>query len=82
MPLVTLTLREGKSVEFKTAVLGAVHQALVNSGVPEKDRFQRVLALAPWQRPIDPMEGIVIHDTAVADSALAHGVDGFDGRTR
>ena len=47
MPLVTLTLREGKSSEFKTAVLGAVHRALVASGVPEKDRFQRVLALAP-----------------------------------
>ena len=47
MPLVTLTLREGKSSEFKTAVLGAVQRALVASGVPEKDRFQRVLALAP-----------------------------------
>ena len=47
MPLVTLTLREGKSAEYKTAVLGAVHQALVNSGVPEKDRFQRVLAMRP-----------------------------------
>lgn len=45
MPLVTLTLRQGKSTEYKAAVLGAVHQALVNSGVPEKDRFQRVLAL-------------------------------------
>ena len=47
MPLVTLTVREGKSAEFKTAVLGAVHQALVISGVPEKDRFQRVLVLGP-----------------------------------
>ena len=32
MPLVTLTLREGKSAQFKTAVVGAVHQAHVNSG--------------------------------------------------
>jgi phenylpyruvate tautomerase PptA (4-oxalocrotonate tautomerase family) len=47
MPLVTLTLREGKSGEFKTAVLGAVHRALVASGVPEADRFHRVLALGP-----------------------------------
>jgi phenylpyruvate tautomerase PptA (4-oxalocrotonate tautomerase family) len=46
MPLVTLTLREGKSREFKSAVLGAVHSALVASGVPEKDRFQRVLELS------------------------------------
>jgi hypothetical protein len=43
MPLVTLTIREGKSSEFKSAVLGAVHSALIASGVPEKDRFQRVL---------------------------------------
>ncbi len=46
MPLVTLTVRKGKSREFKSAVLGAVHAALVGSGVPEKDRFQRVLELA------------------------------------
>ena len=45
MPLVTLTVRKGKSSEFKSAVLGAVHRALVASGVPEKDRFQRVLEL-------------------------------------
>jgi len=43
---------------------------------------RRVLALSPWQRPVDPMEGIVIHDTAVTGRELAHGVDGFDGRTR
>ena len=45
MPLVTLTVREGKSAQFKSAVLDAVHGALVSSGVPEKDKFQRVLAL-------------------------------------
>lgn len=47
MPLVTFTTREGKSSEFKSAVLGAVHSALIASGVPEKDRFQRVLELSP-----------------------------------
>ena len=47
MPLVTVTLRPGKSNEFKTAILSAVHGALVASGVPEKDRFQRVLELWP-----------------------------------
>jgi hypothetical protein len=46
MPLVTLTIREGKSGEFKSAVLDAVHSALIASGVPEKDRFQRVLELS------------------------------------
>src|ERR1700758_164064 len=45
MPLVTLTVREGRSSEFKSAVFSAVHSALVASGVPEKDRFQRVLEL-------------------------------------
>jgi phenylpyruvate tautomerase PptA (4-oxalocrotonate tautomerase family) len=45
MPLVTLTVRKGKSAAFKAAVLDAVHGALVSSGVPEKDKFQRVLEL-------------------------------------
>jgi len=47
MPLVTLTVRKGKSSAFKSAVLDAVHRALVASGVPEKDKFQRVLELGP-----------------------------------
>jgi hypothetical protein len=47
MPLVTLTWRKGKSAEFQTAVLDAVHRALAAaSGVPEKDRFHRVLSSA------------------------------------
>jgi len=45
MPLITLTIRKPKTAAFKSAVLGAVHAALVASGVPEKDRFQRVLEL-------------------------------------
>jgi len=54
MPLVTLTIRKGKSAEFKSAVLSAVHHALVTSGVPEKDRFQRVLELSPDDFRFDP----------------------------
>ena len=45
MPLVTLTVRRPKSGAFKSAVLAAVHGALIASGVPEHDRFQRVLEL-------------------------------------
>jgi phenylpyruvate tautomerase PptA (4-oxalocrotonate tautomerase family) len=45
MPLVTLTVRKPKGAAFKSAVLSAVHQALVASGVPEKDRFHRVFEL-------------------------------------
>ncbi len=47
MPLVTVTTLNGKSREFKSSVLDGVHAALVASGVPETDRFQRVLELGP-----------------------------------
>ena len=46
MPLVTLTIRRGKDVAFKSAVLNAVHNALVAAGVPQADRFHRVLELS------------------------------------
>ena len=45
MPLVTVTVRKGKSTPFKSAILGAVHKGLIAAGVPEADRFQRVLEL-------------------------------------
>lgn len=54
MPLVTVTVRKGKSTEFKSAVLAAVHHALVSSGVPETDRFQRVLELGEDDFRFDP----------------------------
>ena len=47
MPLVTLTVRRGRDAAFKSAVLDAVHNALVASGVPQADRFHRVLELSP-----------------------------------
>ena len=45
MPIVTLTVRKPKSEKFKSTVLDAVHAALVSSGVPETDLFQRVAEL-------------------------------------
>jgi hypothetical protein len=54
MPFVTVTIRQGKSSEFKSAVFGAVHSALIAAGVPEKDRFQRVLELSPDDFRFDP----------------------------
>src|SRR4051812_8534409 len=45
MPLITLTVRKPKTEAFKSAVLAGAHAALVASGVPEKDRFHRVLEL-------------------------------------
>ena len=54
MPLVTLTVRKPKSEEFKSGVLAAVHQALLASGVPPADRFQRVLELDAADFRFDP----------------------------
>jgi phenylpyruvate tautomerase PptA (4-oxalocrotonate tautomerase family) len=45
MPLVTLTVRKPKGAEFKAKVLDAVHASLVSIGVPDTDKFQRVLEL-------------------------------------
>lgn len=45
MPLVTITVRKPKTSAFKTMVLDAVHAALVGSGVPATDKFQRVIEL-------------------------------------
>ena len=54
MPLVTATVRKPKSAEFKTRLLDAVHAALVASGVPETDRFQRVIELDAADFRYDP----------------------------
>ncbi len=54
MPLVTLTVRKPKTKSFKAAVLDAVHAALVASGVPAADLFQRVLELDAEDFRFDP----------------------------
>lgn len=54
MPLVTVTVRKGKPPAFKAAVLDAIHAALVSSGVPATDRFQRVLELDAESFRFDP----------------------------
>lgn len=54
MPLVTLTVQRPTSNEVKTRVLAAVHRALVGIGVPETDRFQRVLELDATDFRFDP----------------------------
>jgi phenylpyruvate tautomerase PptA (4-oxalocrotonate tautomerase family) len=45
MPLITVTTRKGKSSDFKSSLLNGIHAALVAAGVPETDRFQRILEL-------------------------------------
>lgn len=54
MPLVTLTVRKPKTPAFKAGVLDAVHAALVASGVPETDKFQRVIELDADDFRFDP----------------------------
>jgi phenylpyruvate tautomerase PptA (4-oxalocrotonate tautomerase family) len=54
MPLVTLTVRKPKSATFKADVLDAVHAALVASGVPATDKFQRVIELEAEDFRFDP----------------------------
>jgi phenylpyruvate tautomerase PptA (4-oxalocrotonate tautomerase family) len=54
MPLVTVTLQNKRSKEFKSTVLDAVHRSLVAAGVPETDRFQRVLELEADDFRFDP----------------------------
>jgi phenylpyruvate tautomerase PptA (4-oxalocrotonate tautomerase family) len=45
MPLVTITVQKPKTIEFKWMVLDSVHAALRHVGVPETDKFQRVIEL-------------------------------------
>lgn len=54
MPLVTVTVRKPKTAAFKASVLDAVHAALVLSGVPETDKFQRVIELEAEDFRFDP----------------------------
>ena len=46
------------------------------------DDTRRMLARSPWNTPVDPVEGVVIHEPLGARMHIAEGVDGFDGRTR
>jgi phenylpyruvate tautomerase PptA (4-oxalocrotonate tautomerase family) len=46
MPLVKVSLREGKSPDYKRAVLGGIHAALVEAFViPDHDRHQQIYEL-------------------------------------
>jgi len=43
----------------------------------------RMLRRAPWRKPVDATEGVIIHDAAREFAPrLAQGVDGYSGRTR
>jgi 4-oxalocrotonate tautomerase len=55
MPLVTITVREGKSPEFLQKVGNAVHAALVaKAPIPEADRFQIFHEVPAANLVVDP----------------------------
>ncbi len=65
-----------KDIDFTPAGIRARWQA----GYTET---RRLVALAPWQQPVDPIEGVVIHDTqAIPRHQFAAGIDGFRGKTK
>ena len=66
MPLVTVTLQQKRPAALKSAILEAVHRSLVANGVPETDRFQRVLELDG-----DSFR----YDARYPDAAAARGAD-------
>jgi phenylpyruvate tautomerase PptA (4-oxalocrotonate tautomerase family) len=48
MPLVTITIIEGKTREFKKSILDAVHDSLVAAfKIPDHDRNQRIIEIQP-----------------------------------
>jgi phenylpyruvate tautomerase PptA (4-oxalocrotonate tautomerase family) len=66
MPLVTVTLARERNREFTSAILDGIQRSLVANGVPETDRFQRVLTLA---------EASFRYDTHYPDVATARSRD-------
>ena len=65
-----------KDIDFTPAGIRARWQA----GYSET---RRMVALAPWRRPVDPIEGVIIHELAAAPGhELAAGIDGFRGKTK
>lgn len=77
MPLVTLTVLRPKSVAFKDSVLQAVHDALVSVGVPEADRFHRVLELSEddfrFDRHYPDVQGSRTNDFVLIEILLSAG---------
>jgi phenylpyruvate tautomerase PptA (4-oxalocrotonate tautomerase family) len=63
MPLVKIEIIEGKTRDYKRAILDGVHQALMNSlGIPDSDRFQRLYELPfnNFEYPPDRTPNVII----------------------
>jgi phenylpyruvate tautomerase PptA (4-oxalocrotonate tautomerase family) len=68
MPLVTITIVEGKTREFKTLILEAVHDSLVAAfKIPDHDRNQRIIEVSPenFECPVGKAENFVIIEMTV-----------------
>jgi len=47
MPLVRVDMLQGKTAEYKKAVLDCIHEGLMESiGIPDWDRFQRIVEIS------------------------------------
>jgi NTE family protein len=65
-----------KDIDFTQAGIDARWQA----GYADT---RRMLDLSPWTGPVDPVEGVVIHDILTGSATpLAAGIDGFEGKTK
>ncbi|RZI44651.1 patatin-like phospholipase family protein [Herbaspirillum sp. HC18] len=65
-----------KDIDFTPAGIRARRQA-------GYEDTRRMLEAAPWERPADPLEGVIIHDILAGKEAPpAAGVDGFAGKTK
>jgi NTE family protein len=43
---------------------------------------RHMIERAPWRASVDPIEGVVIHDSGAGVRPMAAGIDGFAGRTK
>jgi 4-oxalocrotonate tautomerase family enzyme len=68
MPLVKITIRKGKSTEYKKALLNGVHEALVQSfKIPEHDRFQMLYELDKdcFEVPLSKTDNVTVIEITV-----------------
>ena len=68
MPLVKITIRSGKSTDYKKALLDGVHNALVQTfRIPEHDRFQMFyeLDMDHFESPANRTDNITIIELTV-----------------
>lgn len=68
MPIVKITIRKGKSSEYKKALLDGVHEALVQAfKIPEHDRFQMLYELDKdcFEAPSNKTDNVTVIEATV-----------------